>query len=749
MIKKLILSPLFFPFFMNPVWADLPPCQTNRRVCTQTAETRLINNVVVYRDCWQWQEEKTCLIGQPQNGCEPLQTQCTERSSSCKESAGPDSCLVTQKIFACSSPLNPQPNTVVALEVETSIENQWFSEGECAIGSQCSDPIEICTQPDQTITVEGVTVIVPCAEKELRTTCEITPANPSCDLLKKVGCQLTDSEETLLPHQKFFSCHESLSWPTHPDITLVENRTILDRVEILEDTCLALSSCSITEKECTQADSLFPSICLLETQKRACLGQPNPKACEPLISLGCQEQPESNEEVKIFRCQAPLEPLPEHIEEKERETTYSDMKPSNTCPDSTSFSSDNKVLTQTSRASSCEENEKICLEGPETRIVDGEPIYKDCWNYQIKLSCQSEITNGYCDELASDPTCSLQSTTCVAQKDDGTCELSTKTFACRVREEEIITQEVCTQTVCQFGLCTSQDQEANTGLSDALTKLELARQAAVYGDYEHLRFFSGQKENCRNKLGGVSCCRGKVRSDTTNSAQLNASYLFAKDIALESIKTLGSPFVNDVLANHEQLADMMTRLYGEAAMGAYSPSLSYYGLTVSYGTSGLQFSFSPATFFAMIALEVATDYLSCTSEEQALQLKRGSDLCHYIGSHCSEYNLGHCQTKTEVFCCFNSSLARLVQEAAHEQLGLTWGTPQSPSCLGLSANELARVDLNQVDLSELKAAMGEQMTLPNPDRVKARAQKRQQSIDSQNPYEPLPGKDGICSSSNC
>lgn len=750
MIKyKRICHILFLSLACKVTSAQLPSCQVTQRLCTQPAETRLINNVAVYRDCWQWQEEKTCQEGQTQDNCLALKDVCSERSSVCKETSSEGTCIVRQKTFACQQPLDPQPDTITALPIETEIENQWFLSGECSITAQCSEPIEICTQPDKEISVGHETVIIACAEKELHATCETTPANPSCDLLESAGCREISLSKPLPAYEANFACRESIDIPNHPDITLIESRPVLDRIEVIEDSCQALSDCEITKSECQQYDSVFQSVCLQEYQSRACLPQPNPNACEALSLLGCQEQPTATDEVKIYRCQTPLDPLPDHIEEKERETIYTDMKPSDTCPRNEGLFPGIFHQLQTPKSKHCEQSEKICLEGPETRIVDGQPIYKDCWKYQLTLSCQSEVTDSYCKELASDPACSLQSSTCLVLKEDGSCELQTKTYACIVREEETATEEVCTQTVCQFGLCTSQDDEANQGLGDALTKLELARQAAVYGDYEHLRFFSGQKETCRNKLGGVSCCRGKVRSDTTNSAKLNASYLFAKDIALETIKTLGSPFVNDVLANHEQLAKMMTSLYGEAAMGAYSPSLSYYGLSVSYGTNGLQFNFSPTTFFAMIALEVATDYLSCSPQEQSLQLKRGSDLCHYIGSHCTEYNLGHCQTKTEVFCCFNSQLARLVQEAAHDQLGLSWGSPQAPQCQGLSANEFAKVDMSKVDLSDVLAEMGEKIKKPNADSVKTRARHRLQIIDSENPYEPLPGKDGVCSSPNC
>ncbi len=713
----LICSAILVQTLVNTAKAS--SCTVTQSVCTQGPETRLINNVLVYRDCWQWQEKKTCTEGDNQNFCAPLEATatCKEKSSICSENLLPGSCAVTTKTFLCEDKLDTLPAEVTPLAPDIQVTDHWVLKGDCTMAETCTAPVEICTRPDEVRVIEGISVTLACGEKEKSAQCETVPANPSCTLLENVGCKKDSaSSEPLAKYEERFACHEKTPLPVHPDIHIVDKRSVLDRIEILQNTCDSTLGCEIETSTCLENDKAFPNVCLKEEQLKVCHGSTDPRSCDALVALGCKEEkPAPNDRLLAFRCESELSPLPSHITEVDRESIYTDMTETNTCP--VTLASEHHPMdtfSMTSKAS-CQEAQKVCLEGPETRIVNGQPIYKDCWRYEVRLVCENDQNLSTCEALENDKNCQWISSTCLSMKPDGTCECendqnlstcealendkncqwisstclsmkpdgtcdwSTKTYSCIVTPDQTVSEERCTQTVCQFGLCTGKDDAPNTQLGDTLTKLELARQAAVYGDYENLRFFSGEANTCRNKLGGVSCCRGKVRGNTTNSAKLNASYIFAKDVAQETIKTLGSAFVNDVLANHDELAQIMTKLYGEASAGAYSPNLSYYGLSVSYGANGsafvndvlanhdelaqimtklygeasagayspnlsyyglsvsygangLSFNFSPTTFFAMIALEVATDYLSCTQEEQALQLKRGSDLCHYIGS---------------------------------------------------------------------------------------------------------------------
>jgi type-F conjugative transfer system mating-pair stabilization protein TraN len=91
----------------------------------------------------------------------------------------------------------------------------------------------------------------------------------------------------------------------------------------------------------------------------------------------------------------------------------------------------------------------------------------------------------------------------------------------------------------------------------------------------------------------------------------------------------------------------------------------------------------------------------CSAEERDLGLKRSQRKCVMVGTYCAKKVLGQCLEKKTTYCCFGTKLARLIQEAGHQQLGLSWGSPQSPQCQGLSPEQLSRLDFSKVDFSEL------------------------------------------------
>lgn len=60
-----------------------------------------------------------------------------------------------------------------------------------------------------------------------------------------------------------------------------------------------------------------------------------------------------------------------------------------------------------------------------------------------------------------------------------------------------------------------------------------------------------------------------------------------------------------------------------------------------------------------------------------------------------------CFRKKTVFCCFGSKFAKLLQEQGRKQLGLDFGTAQSPNCRGFTEEELQKIDFSKLDLSEI------------------------------------------------
>ncbi|WP_242519295.1 conjugal transfer protein TraN [Halochromatium roseum] len=106
---------------------------------------------------------------------------------------------------------------------------------------------------------------------------------------------------------------------------------------------------------------------------------------------------------------------------------------------------------------------------------------------------------------------------------------------------------------------------------------------------------------------------------------------------------------------------------------------------------------------------------TCEEDEFELGVQRELRACHYVGSYCDSEILGICIEKQKAFCCFNTPLARIINEQAYPQLGRSWGEPEHPNCRGLSLQELERLDWARIDLSEWIALLTQADRFPLPE----------------------------------
>jgi conjugal transfer mating pair stabilization protein TraN len=147
-----------------------------------------------------------------------------------------------------------------------------------------------------------------------------------------------------------------------------------------------------------------------------------------------------------------------------------------------------------------------------------------------------------------------------------------------------------------------------------------------------------------------------------------------------------------------------------AAAGSSGFSFGAYGVTVNFtqlasaisnGTSMMDaFSFSPWGLALAVAIKVITEMMTCDEQEQLLSMRKGSGLCAYVGS----YTRGDIyKRKFEGYCCFNSKIARIVQEQGRPQLGKDFGNPENPDCSGLSQADIEGIDFSKIDFSEFLA----------------------------------------------
>ncbi|MEX0914749.1 MAG: conjugal transfer protein TraN, partial [Wenzhouxiangellaceae bacterium] len=93
----------------------------------------------------------------------------------------------------------------------------------------------------------------------------------------------------------------------------------------------------------------------------------------------------------------------------------------------------------------------------------------------------------------------------------------------------------------------------------------------------------------------------------------------------------------------------------------------------------------------------------CSEQEKILGQKREAGQCHYVGSYCSADALFGCLARKNTYCCFNSRLARIIQEQGRSQLGIGWGTSKNPNCRGFTPKELTRINFASIDFTEFYA----------------------------------------------
>ncbi|WP_277972919.1 type-F conjugative transfer system mating-pair stabilization protein TraN [Pantoea agglomerans] len=114
---------------------------------------------------------------------------------------------------------------------------------------------------------------------------------------------------------------------------------------------------------------------------------------------------------------------------------------------------------------------------------------------------------------------------------------------------------------------------------------------------------------------------------------------------------------------------------------------------------------------------------SCNTEEKALGEAKNRKLTIYVGSYCAHKVLGVCLEKKEGYCQFDSKLAKIIQDQGRRgQLGIGFGSGESPDCRGLTVDELQHLNFSAINFADFYDDLENGTTLPADqtliDRVK-------------------------------
>lgn len=355
----------------------------------------------------------------------------------------------------------------------------------------------------------------------------------------------------------------------------------------------------------------------------------------------------------------------------------------------------------------------------------------DCASLEAEESCTFQ-GNGNCQEYFS---VNGSAPICIDQE---------RNYLCTTAEAQSYDVLNCSdQKYCINGNCFEANDEPDSDFAQTASVLELAREAGVYLNEQTMRVFDGAAGKCKIKLGGVAnCCKASSGGGSFNNHLL---FNLAGQVGA-SVLSYGSKYLYDALYASDIPNWMMkgiSAIYSVdpqnvpagGLLSAWSPSLSYFGFTISMGEiapgfisnltgvgvaqtelfagSGVFVGFDPTSVAISVAIMVIQDLLSCEQNEQILSMRRGENLCYRVGSYCSKKVFGVCLERKRTYCCYNSRLGRIVNEQGRAQIGKSWGSPKDPNCDGFTQQEFASINFAALDLSEFAREVMNAVDLPD------------------------------------
>jgi conjugal transfer mating pair stabilization protein TraN len=283
----------------------------------------------------------------------------------------------------------------------------------------------------------------------------------------------------------------------------------------------------------------------------------------------------------------------------------------------------------------------------------------------------AETEQAICTDTPTGPFCPLQPMTCgIVTNPDGTIS-----YACPSAPAGSCQQDGAGGVTCSPHACFVRSQVPAEGeeAPDTGPTNDGPRDAnnACIGE---LQIFAGTSTRCRKsgvETGFQNCC--KKRDDVIEEDQGKRDGGVGKK--LEVLKA-------------------MHIAAGIAVAAGPGPANAYLRMTLS-----------PNTIRAAATSNVMTEMLAqrCDKRDMEMALLKDGGNCVALGSYCAErWPLVGCVQRAETACCFNSKLARIIQEQGRAQLPAMggFGDPREPNCRGFRPEEFQAIDFSKIDLSE-------------------------------------------------
>lgn len=353
-----------------------------------------------------------------------------------------------------------------------------------------------------------------------------------------------------------------------------------------------------------------------------------------------------------------------------------------------------------------------CIEPAETRIIEGQEIYKECWKYQVEYICHQQQYLDYCLGFSSIAGCNLLSTNCLRIDNDNLCEEYASLYSCSAGKnkslltidyEHTITQNTdlpaCTMSTktawCSFIGKRCLDQYCQTNRDDYVCVDSIHLNDCQDLDLRTCQLVESNcmGSSCQNKQFTYKCpnysteaCRQQMQclnGECFNLQPDTGDAEFSKSIAmLEGLNQAATDFNSDNL-----------NIMSGKGLHCDKKKFGFQNCCSGGGGWGSSLGYD------------------CSENEKLLGQKSSRGMCHYLGEYCNEREkiTKACLSNRHVYCCFESKLSRIIHEGGRLQLGLNWGNVENPNCRGLTVEELQRIDFNRLDFTEIYEELSNQV----------------------------------------
>lgn len=372
--------------------------------------------------------------------------------------------------------------------------------------------------------------------------------------------------------------------------------------------------------------------------------------------------------------------------------------------------------------STCYQTGNVCTEGPETRLVDGAEVYKDCWAWEYQYLCIGDTYNNLCEPLEN--ICTLQDSTCDSTLPSGECGIETRTYDCATEQTE-------KDGVIKVGeqLTIVKDEIDSSECDD--NRVECALEEKICTEGPETRNINGLDvyKDCWAWQETYTCLSDEIYS-TCGDIDMDVCVPKTTECAVMGKNGECSSIINtydctystedkEVLTCGDQVFCMGDDCYDTS----YEPSpdfgtaAAYLGAVTAAGSdvdsvddidifTGHK---STCLQYPLNTVDCCSDsgwangsLTGCSNEDKMLIEERANKLTHYVGTYCSKEIplIGTCIEYKQSYCTYEGMLARIIQEGARAQLGMSWGSAENPSCGDLSPEDLQNVRLDEIDFQE-------------------------------------------------